>query len=108
MLSKEFKEQLVFYIVVVAGFVAALYMSGAKDKFGQMRKDFTSPYFLLLLVVVIVLSYFGLTHKDPDIKTTTHHSITAVIASYFSHLSLVFPAFFFVGIATYFSLKQFG
>jgi hypothetical protein len=103
-----FKDELLVYTAIIAGFALLMYLRGDTYHYKLIIKDFTSPVFLFLAALVIVMSYYGLRHKDPDVRASTHHAVTAVIASYFSHLSMVFPAYFFVGFATFFAYKQFG
>lgn len=104
----DFEYEFIIYILITLGFLFILYVQGDKVRLNMIKNDFTNIHFLFVLAIVILLTYIGLKQEDPHIRTSTRHAITATIASYCSHLSLVFPAFFFVGIATLFSVKHFN
>ena len=104
----EFEEEFIIYVFITLGFFLMMYLRGDNYHLKMIKHDFTNPFFLGALVVVSTLGYLGLSNEDPDVKRSTHHAITATIASYFSHLSIVFPEFFFVGFATLYSIEKFG
>lgn len=104
-----FKDQLVGVLGVSTVFVVILYSAGRKDVGQKVLADLRNPYFWYLSLVTISLIIWGLSRKgDPDTKLAIHHAMIALVASYFSHLSLVFPAFYIVFVAEYFSRKYIG
>lgn len=64
--------------------------------------------FWALTIFTIFVIVAGLSVEDPNTKLAIHHSMIALIASYFSHLSLIFPAFYIVLVVEYFSRKYIG
>jgi hypothetical protein len=109
MVDHELLTQVIVYVTITAGFLLVLFLSGDHDRLRIIEKDFRNLRFMASLAVVLAILFIGLSQDDhPNVKDSMHHGLTAVIASYFSHLDLVFPAFFFASIATYFASTQFG
>lgn len=104
-----FREQLIGVLGVSTVFVVILYSAGRKDVGQKVLADLHNPYFWFLSIVTVLVIIGGLVkNDDPDTKLAIHHAMIALVASYFSHLSLVFPAFYIVFVAEYFSRKYIG
>lgn len=101
----SFKDQFIGVSGVVSVFVLILYLSKRDDVFLQIRQDFTSIPLWIILFITLAIIYVGLKDKDEDMRTSIHHAIIALVASYFSHLNLIFPAFYIVLVVEYFSKK---
>ena len=107
MVTKTFRDELISLIGVALAFFAILVAIGKKEVFFKVKQDILDPWFWFFLVIVVLFSYWGLKQDDFSLRVGIHHGLTALIASYFSHLSLVFPAFFISTVVAYFSVKKF-
>ena len=107
-MTNPFRDEIIALVGVILAFLAILVAAGRKDVIIKIKKNTRDPWFWIFSILVMGFSIWGLNQDtDPTLKVGIHHGLTALIASYFSYLSLVFPAFFIAAIVAYFSLKRF-
>lgn len=103
-----FTEEILAIIGVAVSFGVLLYVTKKTDVIALIKKDMHDPTFWGMLVITAIIVIWGLRQDDPDRRAAVHHSLIALIASYFSHLSLIYPAFYIVLVVDYFSRKYIG
>jgi hypothetical protein len=73
----------------------------------SLKSDFSRPVFVVLAGIALVIILIGSNSDKRRVREATHLAMSALIVSYFSHLNMVFPAFFLVGITTYIALDPY-
>jgi hypothetical protein len=106
--DNKIRDELIALVGVALAFIAFLVTTGQQQVLQKIKADLKDIWFWVFLVIVIVFSWWGVNQTDdPAMILGVHHGLTALIASYFSHLSLIFPAYFFAAIVAYFSMRRF-
>lgn len=73
----------------------------------KLSSDFRRPMFSILAVIALIIILIGSNSNHRRTREATHLAMSALIVSYFSHLDMVFPAFFLVGLTTYLALNPY-
>lgn len=73
----------------------------------RLKIDFSRPMFVILFGIAFVIILLGSNSDQRRTREATHLAMSALIVSYFSHLNMVFPAFFLVGVTTYIALNPY-
>lgn len=107
-LSSAFKDEFIALIGVSAVFAVIIYEAGRKNVIKMVYRDMHDPWFWGLSFVTLSFAWWGLNQDDENIRFAIHGAMIALISSYFSHLSLIFPAFYIVLVVEYFSRKYIG
>lgn len=67
-----------------------------------MEKDFRDPKFWIYTILVLLFCTWGFSHPDGNIRNATFHAAIALFIAYFAHLDMIFSAFVFIWILTYY------
>lgn len=95
-------EVQVLILVSIITCIAVLYALRDEEKFNILKKDAQHPVFLSFVIIIIIISVWGLNNKNPRINDATIKAIIAFITAYFAHLNMAFLVFFIVIIFAYY------
>ena len=91
-----------YYISILGVMVFVVILAYKKGKRDQIISDFKSPLFILMLMVVITMIMAAQYDKNSRYKTAIKQATIALIISYFAHLDLIFSAFFFTWMISFY------
>jgi uncharacterized membrane protein len=100
--SGEDTTKLAIGISIVA-LVAVVYALRDEERLSVLKKDFTTPVFVGVFVLIIILATIGLSLKEGRAKNATRHAVIAFITAYLAHLNMAFAVFFIVGLFVYYT-----
>jgi len=103
-----FTDEVLAIIGIIIFFLVLLYTTKKTNVLSQIKRDLHDPVFWGMLIITLIITIWGLRQDDPIRRSSIHSAVVALIASYFSHLSLIYPAFYIVLVVDYFSKKYVG
>lgn len=89
--------------VAIVALIAIIYVFKDEERFAVLKKDFTTPVFVGIFVLIVILSAIGLSLKEGRGKNATRHAVIAFITAYLAHLNMAFAVFFIVGLFVYYA-----
>lgn len=89
--------------IAIVALVAIIYALRDEEKFSVLKKDFTTPVFVGIFIIIVALSAIGLSLREGRTKNATRHAVIAFITAYLAHLNMAFAVFFIVGLFVYYS-----
>jgi len=89
--------------ITIIALLAILYATRDEERFAVLKKDFSTPVFVGVFVLIVILSTIGLNLKEGRLKNSTRHAVIAFITAYLAHLNMAFGVFFIVGLFVYYS-----
>jgi hypothetical protein len=104
--DKEIDKTMSLFMVIV--FFIMILLLEKTNVLQQIKEDIKSPSIWIMFFITMAIFMWALNQKSKALKNSAHHAIVALIASYFSHLSMIFPAFYIVMIVEYFSRRFIG
>jgi hypothetical protein len=107
---KIFGENMVYlgvWVSVVA-LISVIYVMRNEERFSILKKDFSSPLFVGIFTLIVILSIIGLSLKEGKAKNSTRHAVIAFITAYLAHLNMGFAVFFIVWIFVFYTGTDFS
>ncbi len=94
------KEIIINIIFLIVG----IFILFSRNRHLNIIKDLKNTNFVLVLILLILFSYWGLVIEKNDrrIYHSTRHALVAFMIAYMAHADLVFAAFIGVWLLTYY------
>lgn len=89
--------------ISIVALIAIIYATRDDEKFAVLKKDFSTPIFVGVFTLIVILSIIGLNLHEGRFKNATRHAVIAFITAYLAHLNMAFAVFFIVGLFVYYT-----
>jgi len=96
-------EGMMFSLVGIVVTAVVLYSLRDEERFAVLRKDFTNPVFLTLLVVIVAVYIWGMCSKNLKMNNAVQKGLLAFITAYMAHLNMSVAVFFIVCIVVFYT-----
>lgn len=87
-----------WFIIIIVGIILAR----INNKFDDIKRDFSNPFFSLAIFCIILLSIWGLEPSQPQsVKTATINSLLAFMVAYAAYREMYISIFIIIWVWYY-------